>query len=702
MRFRKLDLERAYDSGSPGQDVLLDFYIPVLGASVKYDRLAGYFSSAALAVAARGIAGLIRNGGRMRVVASPYLPPADVQALEGCVDDQAWREIAEGTIDASLDLECLADEIMRDHVRAMAWMLAEGRLEIRLVVPCDAACAGEGLFHQKVGILSDGEGDAISFSGSINETAAGWTDNIEEFKVFRSWESGEEGFLGHDRDLFDRYWSCSTARAVTISLPDAARSHLLSYAPDDISDLELDALVERRLRLRNSHSSGLRDYQERAVSAWFENDCRGILEMATATGKTRTAVAALARLRKNGGRQLCVITAPYQHVAVQWARELKAQSVLCLFEKADWRKALADLRSSVKLGRSNDVYICTVQNTAANPDFLDIVAAMSQSVDRCVLTGDEVHGLGAPEMQKALAGFYTHRLGLSATPERWFDDAGNEVLRDFFGSTVFTFGIREALDWRDPVTGLSALCPYRYWPVFVNLGLEELEDYHELTERIVRLWGRQDDEDARRKLNLLLFRRAEVVKKAGQKIDALEAILDQARSITQALIYCHSTEQMEKVMGVLLARGIRYHRFTGEEDTKPSREFGGSSERERILRSLSDGDIDVLVAMKCLDEGVDVPSARIGIILASSLNPREFIQRRGRLLRRADSEGKDHAEIFDVVVAPSGKWPSDPRVREIEYSIFGKELERIDDFAETAMNGLEARTKVLELMASLA
>lgn len=669
---------------------------------MTYDRLAGYFSSSALAVAARGIAGLIRNGGKMRVVASPHLARADIQALEGVADVQAWREAAEAAIDVSLDLDCLADEIMRDHARAMAWMLAEGRLDIRLVVPCDSACANEGLFHQKVGVLADGEGYAISFSGSINETAAGWTNNIEEFKVFRSWEPGEEGFLGHDRDLFDRYWSLSTANAVAISLPDAARSRLLSYAPDDISDLELDALVERRLRLRETRSLGLRDYQDRAVSEWFKNDCRGILEMATATGKTRTAAAALAQLRTMGGRQLCVITAPYQHIAVQWAKELEPQVVLCLYDKGDWRRALMDLQSNVKLGRSNDVYICSVQNTAANEDFLHIVEGMSHCVDRCVLVGDEVHGLGAPEMQKALGGFYTHRLGLSATPQRWFDDSGNDVLRDYFGRTVFTFGIREALEWRDPVTGLSALCPYRYWPVFVTLGREELEDYHELTERIVKLWGRQDDEDVKRKLDLLLFRRAEVVKEAGQKIAALEEILDQVKSITQALIYCHSTEQMEKVMGVLRARGIRYHRFTGKEDTKPNGEFGGSSEREHILRSLSEGDIDVLVAMKCLDEGVDVPSARIGIILASSLNPREFIQRRGRLLRRSDSEGKDHAEIFDVVVAPSGKWPSDPRVREMEYSIFGKELERIDDFAETAMNGLEARTRVLELMASLA
>jgi len=220
-----------------------------------------------------------------------------------------------------------------------------------------------------------------------------------------------------------------------------------------------------------------------------------------------------------------------------------------------------------------------------------------------------------------------------------------------------------------------------------------------LTEKMVKYLGHEDDPAQKEQLELLLFKRAAIVKEAAQKIDALDGILAELGVVSHALVYCHSTPQMQAAMAVMLRRGLRYHRFTGEEGTKPDPQHGGASERETIIRSLDEGDVDALVAMKCLDEGVDVPSASLGVILASSGNPREFIQRRGRLLRRA--EGKEQATIYDIVVTPAVRPSADQKAREHERKIFSKELDRIDDFARTAMNALEVRTAVLKMMTGL-
>ncbi len=580
----------------------------------------------------------------------------------------------------------------------MAWMLAEGRLEIKLVVPSSTADYGDGLFHQKVGILRDGTGNVVSFGGSINETAAGWTDNIEEFKVFRSWEASEREYLDRDEALFRRYWNGGTHRARVVALPDAARKKLMSYAPTDVEDLDLD-LSKLRKRRPSGPKFQLRTYQAEAVDAWFEHDCRGIFEMATGTGKTKTAIACITRLAEQPGKQLTVITAPYQHIAVQWATELEGKRTVTTFGAGNWRAELNNLAADAKLGRAKEAYVVAVQNTASMPDFLEAMQGLAKTYGRMVYVGDECHGLGAPEMRKALGDFYTHRLGLSATPTRWFDDDGTAVLHHFFGETVFVFGIHEALNWVDPVTGLTPLCPYKYWPRFVSLDGEELEEYQALTEKIVKLMGREEGSEQGQIYELLIFKRANIVKQASAKLGAFGRILDELGKVDHCLVYCHSTEQMEAAQAELWSRGIRYSRFTGSEGTSPSAEFGGVSEREHILGSLDRGDVDALVAMKCLDEGVDVPSARLGIILASSGNPREFVQRRGRLLRRAP--GKDFALIYDIVVAPNIDWLQDERVRAIERKLLTKELQRVDEFAENASNGLEARTEVLRLLNSL-
>lgn len=679
--------------------MLLDFYVPALGAASSYDRLAGFFSSAALAVAARGIAGLVRNGGKMRIVSCPQFPAGDL-ALLSDMDDLADRiSLAERAALAALDLDDMADEIARDHVRAMAWMLAEERLEIRLAIPRDMDTAREGLFHQKVGILADSAGDIVSFSGSINETAAAWLDNIEEFKVFRSWDTSDLELVDFDRRTFERYWGEASTRVDVVSLTAAVQQKLVSFAPTDIEQLDL-AEYEKVRERRRTRVAGyqLRDYQTTAVEKWFGAQCRGIFEMATGTGKTKTAAECLRRTCAEPGKQLTVVTAPYQHIAVQWTDELSAWKPILAHGGTTWKVALANALADVKLGRRQQVTVVAVQDTAGSSAFAEFVMKAEGVFDRLVFVGDEVHGLGAQQTRRALLPAYTHRLGLSATPTRWFDEEGTDCLLTYFGDVVYTFGIKEALEWKDPITGLSALCPYRYNPRSVHLDGFELEEYMRLTEQLIYHMNK-DDSESQDKLERLLFLRAGIVKTASQKIVALEAILDEIGEPLHGLIYCHSMDQMGSVNEVLHRRGITYHRFTGEEGTTPSVEYGGLSEREYILRGLDARDYQFLVAIKCLDEGVDVPSARLGIILASSSNPREYVQRRGRLLRR--SPGKNEAVIYDVVVTPNPQLVLEPAMRKIEHDILEKELRRMEEFGANAKNALGVSTWVLSLLNEL-
>lgn len=699
MRLRELGLRRAYDSGARETDVLLDFYIPALGAAVRYDRLAGFFSSASLAVAARGIAGLIQNGGTMRLVACPQFPRSDLALLASMDVPADLMSLAERAAMAALDVDMLADEIARDHVRALGWMLAEGRLEIRLAVPRDMDTFREGLFHQKVGLIADSSGDVITFSGSINETAAAWLENVEQFMVFRSWSEGDGELVDFSEGMFSRYWERASANVEVVPLPDAVSRKLISYAPTDIAKLDLGEYERLRRTRRRTPTVQLRTYQEEAVEAWLAAGGRGILEMATGTGKTKTAAECLARLHGQGGKQFTVITAPYQHIAAQWVTELPQYDPILAHGGTKWKAELANAFSRVQLGLQEQITVVAVQDTAGSSTFLELVGKASSRFDRLVFVGDEVHGLGAPETRKALLDIYTHRLGLSATPTRWFDKDGSRLLEEYFNGVVYTFGIKEALEWHDPQTGLSALCPYRYLPQRVHLDGSELEEYLKLTQRIIYLLDKEDLE-SQTKLEQLYFLRAGIVKTASQKLKGLESVLDAIPDIRHGLIYCHSKEQMAAVAEVLHRRRITYHRFTGDEGTTPSPEFGGLTERASILKGLDSGAYQVLLAIRCLDEGVDVPSARLGIILASSSNPREHIQRRGRLLRRAP--GKHEAVIYDLVVTPDPAAILDPVMRKAEHDVLSKEMERIQEFGANAKNALEVHTWVLKLLSELA
>jgi superfamily II DNA or RNA helicase len=689
MALTDLQLQDAYDTGNRAEKVVSEFYVPVLQEAILYRRLTGYFSSQVLALAARGIAGLIQNGGKMQMITSPVVSEQDFNALTNESSKDVQDFVDRQFELAMKDINDLASTIAYDHIRALGWMLREGLLEIRVLVP-RSINSGAGIFHSKVGIIEDVRGNQISFSGSVNETAMGWSQNIEEFKVFKSWDDGSKKFFAHDVQTFEKYWSHATETGFeAVPLPQKSVERLISIAPAEVAELNLTYRP-------NVTSKKARPYQIEAIKAWEDANYVGILEMATGTGKTFTARQCVDKWKESKENSIILVTAPTQTVASQWQEVLGDLQPITTFGSKPWRESLRDASSKTKLGLIDHLVIIAIQNTACSDDFISAFSELLDFTDNHLIIADEMHGLGATVFRKALNPRIISRLGLTATPNRWFDDAGTALLTEYFGGVVYSFGLHEALTQKDPETGLTPLCPYNYFPRFIDLDEIEMDEYLDLTRQIIWQSNKSSDPDSDERIRRLQDERASVLKKAHEKFNSLEEILNEVNDLNGCLIYCSDREQINEAIDIVSQKKITYRTFTGDEGTSPKKEYGGKSERDWILESFENGDIQALIAMKCLDEGVDIPSARLGIIMASTTNPREFIQRRGRLLRRAP--GKDIAQIYDMIVAPIFVSADNSEEMKSARRIMDKELKRADEFAQDAVNWAAISGKVLGRM----
>lgn len=720
MTLKELKLKKAYDSDR--DNLLRDFYIPALSESVKYKRLAGFFSSSALAKAAKGMAKFIQNGGKFELVVGVQVNEDDYEAIKKSMRDP--KEVAKAIMLEQLKNLDVLENYLKNHVEALAWMLANELLEIKVaIVPPN------NLFHMKVGILEDGEGNSLSFSGSENETASGWEHNIEEFKVFRSWESSEDEYFRKDEEKFNRFWNNNSKRAYVISIPEAVKSRILQIKPKS-----KDYIVKQFEKLEQEQGQEqaqkeavkkeevrkvikLRDYQKEAIQNWIKNDYKGIFEMATGTGKTLTALGCLDKILEKGEKILCVISAPYSHLLEQWKKEIKSviegakggnfnnlstllegEQILIGSAHSNWKRDLSNKLADLETGLLDRLIILTTHDSLGNQLLINKIPNINV---KKMLIADEVHAVGTPGRTPGLLNTYDMRLGLSATPKRWMDEEGSKFIFDYFHDTVYEFSLEKAIKTINPETGKTYLTPYVYLPYFTELTAEEEDKYIEISKKIGQLSTYSDrNESYRERLDHLNEQRADILKLASNKIGVLEEILKEIRDkhgdIRYTLIYCHRGEQLEEIQVLLNNLGIKQHEFTGEEGTRPEARFNSKSEREAILNEFASGYYQALVAMKCLDEGVDVPPARIGVLVASSINPREFIQRRGRILRRY--EGKEKAFVYDIIILPPAVIPDSNEEFQKHYKgIIKKEFARYREFSQIADNSSECLIKLIDI-----
>nr|WP_283775467.1 DNA phosphorothioation system restriction enzyme [Desulfuromonas sp. CSMB_57] len=667
-----------------------DFFIPCLESTTLYRRAAGYFTSAGLALAARGVASLASRGGKMRLVVSPYLDPDDLNALQMAIDNPAvvLRNIA------AKNLADIEDALVKDRLNALAWLAATGLLEIKLALRLGPA--GEisrGIFHEKVGIFTDEVQNNVSFSGSSNETAGGLVENFESIKVFCSWRDSE-GRVGEEIENFEALWNDSTPCLKVIEFSAAGRELLERFRDFNKPPTGLfinriaDKVSQPDFRLPSGFE--LRPYQADAIRAWSKAGGKGIFAMATGSGKTLTALTLASKVAEKNHPLVLIVVCPFINLCKQWLREMAAfglQPVACYEGKDRWQAELEEAYQRLSVGITQVHAIVATNATFQSEGFqARIRPRVASPAHYHLLIADEVHNLGADRSRESLPDCIPLRLGLSATPERHYDPVGTKAVLDYFGDIVYEYPLSLAIaDGR--------LCRYRYYPIPVELTDAETDEYEELTAKLSKFFSRGENDELNQSAIRLLIKRARLLAGAENKLVALDQVISSLPELPKkALFYCGdgrttdaiTDEEVRQIQAVSRLLGerhnLRVRNFTFREKTE---------EREEILRDLSSGFLDGVVAIRCLDEGIDLPDLRMGFLLASSTNPRQFVQRRGRLLRNAP--GKNRAIIFDFFVQPpdlGGKL--DDSCFNMERSFFQRELSRIVEFCRMAENGPEA------------
>lgn len=689
MSFKDLDpiLQSSYNSLY--DDVVRNFYVPVLKEAKRYDRVSGYFDSSSLAIAAKGMGDFILNGGKMRLLCGAKLFPQDLEMIKEASD--AKEIISDRFLE---DLDNIEDELINNHIKVLGWMIKHDILEIKVGFnKKDGHYFSGGILHSKTGILWDKEeldfeeelvDHCIVFNGSNNETAAGWTSNFETFDVFKG-PIFKDHISTYVND-FPKMWNGDYPFLEVMDIPEADKRALIDKSPADIQELKR---IIKKFHHVKKDDRVLFKHQSEAIDNWFKNNKRGILEMATGTGKTFTALNCFEKLNEEETDLITIIACPYAHLVEQWHAEIQKFNVDKVYKiyglgNPTWKKDLSRLVKRINQRKIKKAVILTTHNTLARDFFKDKIKIINSNL---FIIADEMHHLASEQFSTGLLENYTYRLGLSATPEKFMDEDATIELQNYFGGVIFSFGLEDAINNINPITHLSYLTPYNYFPERINLTNDELSEYKELTRKIGAFSYKKLNSDEQKVLESFLRRRKFILNNAKEKYDKLREILRRYDDLDHLIIFC-SPQQIKNVLKILKEEGVTpRHRFTNKEKTRKEKKFGGLSQRQVLLDKFDKGQYKALVAMKCLNEGVDVPSADKVIIMSSTTNPIEYVQRRGRVLRRYP--GKDLAYIYDMVVVPDTDDPSSD-------SIIHKEMDRLEEFIIIAKNRDECNDKLEE------
>ncbi|MBG0785967.1 MAG: DEAD/DEAH box helicase family protein [Anaerolineaceae bacterium] len=680
MDFTTLTLFSVYDtsSGNLGED----FFSPVLSKATHYDRGVGFFSSGWLKNNAFGMTRFAENGGKARWITSPILDKRDWEAMKLGV--QAQEDVLTKIMLESWKKD-ISQQLTQETLTALAWLIFDGIINFKIAVPRNKLC---GEFHDKFGIFIDKYDNKIAFSGSYNDTIQGEL-NYESIKVFTSWTSSVTEYIELEEKRFENLWNDDDRNVQVFTLPEAIKNQIAKCRsisrPYKTPDCEITKgliSIKSFIEPKQPTSFELRKYQNEAIEAWKQNGFIGIFEMATGTGKTFTSLSASLEVLKLDKRIALIICCPFTHLVEQWdqnARAFQYRPILAYQNKDSWLNELNNQIISYNSGYQNELCCITTNTTFISEDFLETLDRINSPI---TIIADEAHYFGADQFRRKIPQHITYRLGLTATPTRWFDNEGTEFLYSYFDKVVFTYDLEDAITH-------GYLTHYEYYPILVDLTGEELADYSDLTKQIIKLMGKAEkDQEAKERLNLLLIKRSNILKNATNKFEKLEQILKESGKIEHTIFYCSPQQRGELLLLLGKKLNIRTHQFTYEE---------GNKDRHVILEKFASGRLHAVVAMKCLDEGVDVPSTRSAFFLANSTNPKEFIQRRGRVLR--NSPGKEKAYLYDFIVVP----PLSNNETEINLSrsIFLKELARFKEFVGQSDNYFSAHHVIWEIAHSM-
>lgn len=739
---------RQFDSKTEWEPI--GFFSECLCNATSFDLMLGFFSSSAIEVLADGFAMFLYHGGKMRLIINDVLTKADQNFI---------KKGEEGSIIDYFDVDNL--ESMKDTLSirnqhffdCLSFLIQENRLEVKIIRPRNSI----GISHSKLGVFSDSY-NAIGFNGSCNFSRNALIENIESITIDCDWDGDvAKNRVRHNVQIFNYAFSgenpnyeyldaaqiknsiqhCFRIKAVEELLEEEEQMIKKDKKIYPINNNVAYALKRTREKVNGvislikekysqseddknkptfPYSSGPRLYQQKAFDNWVANKQKGLFSMATGTGKTITSLNCLLNIYKGkSGFYKAIILVPTTVLVDQWADECKKfrfDNVIKVYSKnSSWKKIVDGIVLQEKIDENNKtsyVIISTYASFARDNVFTTLCQLPRRKV---LFIADECHNIGAGKIKIRLPYIpFLRRIGLSATPLRQFDEAGNKAINDFFGINdkyTFEYSMKEAIQE-------GKLCQYYYYPHIVYLTSEEMKEYNELSIKLAKLYVIDSDRFKNDEmLMMLLLRRKRIIHKAeGKKTvfrDILRQRIETNGSLKYTLVYVPEGNEPSDYFendydgqdtisddDVTLHLIEEYTRLVAEADshTTVMQFTGDTSNRDEILEQFANGKLDVLTSMKCLDEGVDVPRSEMAIFCASTGNPRQFIQRRGRILRT--HKDKKFAIIHDLVVVPKIDYAS-PSYN-MERNMLNNEMKRVREFANLSENSSDTVKELEDIL----
>lgn len=641
MSLKDINVQHSYTSY--GKDnIVTSLLLPALQQAKIYKRSVGFFSSNVLSILIDGISTLVRKNGKIMLICSPRLSAQDIVAIKSGYDNR--EKIIQNIF--SKDYIDSINELSDENLKMLSELIAKEYLDIKIAVT-----RGAGMYHDKLGIIEDTDGNSIAFYGSSNESFNGYCENYEKIRVSCSWISGDLESVEDEKKGFDNLWSNSNKYVEVFDYTECAKKNLL-------------VITKSRSDKKNNNTQiKLRDYQKDAIDAWVANDYNGFYVMATGTGKTWTAIYSAIELHKKKNAMI-VICAPYKHLVKQWNEDVEkafpeAKIILVSSENPEWETQISQAIIKQKYNPKTKVIIISTIKSFYQKRFISTILKSEQEK---LLIVDEAHRF--TRYSEKMKVYFKYLLGLSATPFSGKSTEKGKNLMNFFGGQVFNLPIEEALD-------KGFLVPYYYIPIYVYATEDEERKFEHYTKQIVSCFNANGTCTNSDLLIKSIRARLRIISMAQEKHDSLGSIIEYLKDSDHFVVYCGDGKlfddntgaelrHIQSVKNILTDFGFRVSQFTAKENM---------SERMKLVESFNKGDISGLTAIRCLDEGINIPSIKSALILSSNDDYREFVQRRGRILRTY--KGKEYAIIYDVIVLPSvgmDSWASIEFRRFYEYA----------------------------------
>lgn len=698
-------------SYTSGYDEPKDFFTEALIESCNFDLGLGFFSSSGIRSLSYGFALFIANGGKMRVVMNHILSKEDKEVIEN-----GQKHLIEDFEDNILcDIKKLIETLSKEDeqfFRCLSYLISVDRIKFLATVSTKG-----GLGHDKYGIFKDEKGNKVAFIGSANFSQSALELNGETITVFSS--PNDDNRIAEYQTLFDQSWENDTPHLIHIPI-----ENVKTFIREKFPEASLTNLIEEGINLRESIGMDndvpqkyykpiskrildkieLKEQEPRfpfpeerkiqidAYNAWIGNGKKGMFAMATGSGKTVTALNCIRKQYKENGYYKAIIVVPTQALAMQWEHETKSfnfQNIVSTHSDKDWKDVLSRYITRSLLDSTKSIILITTYATFNRND-IQLFLKKVRGAETFIYVADEAHNIGSQNSLKHLPEMINWRIGLSATPERIYDDLGTEKLYEFFDSKppkyTYRYTMKQAIEE-------GILCHYDYYPIFIELTSSEMEEYERISDQL-RKYIDADTGKYKPNAERLLLKRKRIIHKAENKKIAISDLLEELKQ-KQKLDYTfvfvpegyepdysindsYNIDQddihiIDEYAQMFKEHGYSYHKYISGLDDAPS-----------ILQNFADGDIQILLSMKCLDEGVDIPRAEHAIFCSSTGNPRQFVQRRGRVLRKC--KGKEKARIWDLIVTPPNILDESNK---IERNLFFNEVKRIVNFAALADNQID-------------